>query len=87
MPRQAEPKRPIGIPESIYKEIEKYATEHNLFVYQAVVKTWKNFYGIPESVYKEIEKYAADQNLFMYQVVVKIWEEFKSKINPQITQN
>lgn len=43
MPRQAEPKRPIGIPESIYKEIEKYAMDQNLFMYQVVVKLWEEF--------------------------------------------
>jgi len=72
--QNTKPKRFIGIPESIYEEIEKYATEQNLFMYQVVVKTWKNFYGIPE----EIEKYAAENNLFMYQVVVKLWEDFKT---------
>lgn len=43
MPRKTEPKRPVGIPESTFKEIEKYAIEHNLFIYEVILLSWENF--------------------------------------------
>lgn len=42
MPR-AEVKRPIGVPESIYLEMEKYARDHNLFIFEVVTEAWEKF--------------------------------------------
>lgn len=42
MPR-AEPKQPIGVPQSVYKQIEEYARSHNLFIFEVVVKMWEQF--------------------------------------------
>jgi hypothetical protein len=42
MPR-AELKRPVGIPDSTYNEIEQYAKDHQLFIFEVVVNAWNEF--------------------------------------------
>ena len=45
MPKNSEKKKVIGIPESIYLEIEKYACSKKpqLFLYEVIVDAWKEY--------------------------------------------
>ena len=52
MPK-AEIKRPIGIKESVYNEIEEYADKNNLFMFEVVNLAWEHFKAVPEDSYKK----------------------------------
>ncbi len=41
--QKSEPKRPIGVPQSIYDNIERYAQENTMFIFEVVVKMWEEF--------------------------------------------
>lgn len=45
MPKDAEKKRAVGIPESVFLEIEKYANDQKpkLFLYEVLIKSWEEF--------------------------------------------
>jgi hypothetical protein len=42
MPK-AENKKPIGVPQSLYNEMEKYAEEQGLFLFEVVTLAWEGF--------------------------------------------
>lgn len=41
--KKAETKRPIGISESVYLQIEQYAQDNTLFLFEVVEKMWEEF--------------------------------------------
>jgi hypothetical protein len=41
--QKSETKRPIGVPQTIYNQIERYAAENKKFIFEAVVEAWESF--------------------------------------------
>lgn len=44
MPK-AEPKKPIGVPLSLYNEMEKYAEKNGLFLFEVITVAWESLKG------------------------------------------
>lgn len=41
--QRSEPKRAIGIPQSTFDKIEKYARDHTRFIFEVVCEAWEEF--------------------------------------------
>lgn len=41
--QRSETKRPIGVPQTTYNQIERYAAENRMFIFEVVVKAWEEF--------------------------------------------
>lgn len=41
--QRSETKRPIGVPQTIYNQIERYAAENRKFIFEVVVEAWEEF--------------------------------------------